>query len=46
MISTGPRDPIFGETLMEGNIFLILTSILILIPTVIAMRERYNRFKD
>ena len=31
---------------MEGTLFLILLLILILIPTVMAMVERYNRFKD
>lgn len=31
---------------MEGNLFLIAMGILVAIPTVIAMRERYNRFKD
>ena len=31
---------------MEGNLFLILLGILIAIPTVMAMVERYNRFKD
>ncbi|MFT5194786.1 MAG: hypothetical protein ACI85U_001795 [Candidatus Promineifilaceae bacterium] len=31
---------------MEGNLFLILLGILILIPTVMAMVERVKRFKD
>lgn len=31
---------------MEGNIFLILFGLLCAVPTVIAMVERVNRFKD
>lgn len=45
-IQAGQASLFSGEFSMEGNIFLILLGILITIPTVMAMVERYNRFKD